>query len=108
MANFKCKITVLKRGLYEDLQKEYLSNPNAGKCSTFVEGQEFIVDDKNYWRMLNGKFCTGAWDAISKYVYAAIQGGSFLRDWNKDENVMIVCCSDGTRPVTFKLERIDE
>ncbi|WP_278780495.1 TIGR04076 family protein [Leyella stercorea] len=26
----------------------------------------------------------------------------------KRENEMICCCSDGTRPVIFKIERIDE
>ena len=25
----------------------------------------------------------------------------------KDERIMICCCSDGTRPVIFRLERID-
>ena len=25
----------------------------------------------------------------------------------KEENTMIACCSDGTRPVIFKIERID-
>lgn len=25
----------------------------------------------------------------------------------KDEKVMITCCSDGTRPVIFKIERLD-
>ncbi len=25
----------------------------------------------------------------------------------KDERVMIACCSDGTRPVIFKIERLD-
>ena len=25
----------------------------------------------------------------------------------KEENTMITCCSDGTRPVIFKIERID-
>jgi len=73
-----------------------------------MEGQEFMVDLENYWYMLNGKFCSYAWDAIGKFVYAALQGGSILRDWNKNDNVMIVCCPDGVRPVTFKIERIDE
>lgn len=28
--------------------------------------------------------------------------------YNKgDENTMIACCNDGTRPVIFKIERID-
>ena len=26
----------------------------------------------------------------------------------KEENTMIACCSDGTRPVIFKIERLDE
>lgn len=30
-----------------------------------------------------------------------------MRDWTRDERVMIACCNDGTRPVIFKLERID-
>ena len=50
---------------------------------------------------------TQAWDAISRYLYAAIEGGSIMRSWMKDENTMIACCNDGTRPVIFKIERID-
>lgn len=30
-----------------------------------------------------------------------------MEGWMKDERVMIACCSDGTRPVVFKIERID-
>ncbi|MDR0232410.1 MAG: TIGR04076 family protein [Dysgonamonadaceae bacterium] len=105
----KCKITVLRRELYEDLQAEYLAYPKAGKCDLFEEGQEWIVDEENYWKMLNGQsFCSYAWDAVGKFVYAALQGGSLLRGWTKDEKVMIVSCVDGTRPVIFKIERIDE
>lgn len=25
----------------------------------------------------------------------------------RDENTMITCCNDGTRPVIFKIQRID-
>ncbi len=49
-----------------------------------------------------------AWDAISRYIYTGLQGGSIMKDWMKEENTMIACCSDGTRPVIFKIERIDE
>ena len=52
-------------------------------------------------------FCSEAWDAVSRYIYAGLQGGSIMQGWMKDENVMIACCSDGTRPVIFKIERID-
>lgn len=36
-----------------------------------------------------------------------LQGGSIMEGWTKDENVMIASCNDGTRPVIFKIERID-
>ena len=29
-------------------------------------------------------FCAEAWDAISRYVYAAIQGGSIMKGWTND------------------------
>ena len=35
-------------------------------------------------------------------------GGALMDAFCKDaENTMIACCSDGTRPVIFKIERID-
>lgn len=48
-----------------------------------------------------------AWDAISRYIYTGMQGGSIMKDWMRDENTMITCCNDGPRPVIFKIERID-
>lgn len=104
----KCKITVLKRECYKDLQNKYLADPNSGPCPYFHEGQEILVDNDNFFHMLEGKFCSEAWDCISRYVYAALQGGSIMRGWTNNEKEMITCCNDGTRPVIFKLERIDE
>ena len=107
MSEPKCRITVLRRELFEDLQEKYLSTPKAGKCPFFEDGQEFIVTMDDFFRMMHSKFCAEAWDAISRYVYAALQGGSIMRGWTNDERVMIACCNDGTRPVIFKIERID-
>lgn len=104
----KVKITVLRKEYYPDLAEKYLANPDPGKCPYFEEGQEFMVESGDFFRMLHGKFCAEAWDAISRYVYAALQGGSIMRGWTNDEKMMITCCNDGTRPVIFKLERIDE
>lgn len=103
----RVKITVLKRELYEDLQKEYLADPRSGKCMAFEDGQEFIVESDGFFRLMDGKFCGEAWDCIGRYVYAGLQGGSIMRGWTKDENVMIASCNDGTRPVIFKIERMD-
>lgn len=104
----KCKITVLKRECYKDLQERYLADPESGPCPLFKDGQEFMVDNDSYFHMLDGKFCSEAWDCVSRYVYAALQGGSIMRGWTNNEREMIACCNDGTRPVIFKIERIDE
>lgn len=30
-----------------------------------------------------------------------------MHKWTNDKQMMITCCDDGTRPVIFKIERID-
>lgn len=102
------KLTVLKKECYTDLQAQYLANPKAGPCPYFEENQEFLIENKDFFRMMHGTFCGEAWDCISRYVYSALQGGSIMEGWTNDERMMIACCNDGTRPVIFKLERIDE
>ena len=52
-------------------------------------------------------FCSEAWDAVSRYIYTALQGVSIMHGWMRDERVMIACCNDGTRPVIFRIERLD-
>lgn len=47
---YQVKITVLKRGYDQELADRFLVDPNAGKCSIFNEGQEFIVTKENYER----------------------------------------------------------
>ena len=107
----ECRITVLERKCYDDYQEKYLANPRSGPCPYFREGDVFELkkgDGRNdFHRMLDGRFCAEAWDCVSRYVYAALQGGSIMRGWTKDDRVMIACCNDGTRPVIFKIERID-
>ncbi|BFK77081.1 TIGR04076 family protein [Acidaminococcus intestini] len=87
----QCKITVLETKVFPDLQEKYLADPKSGPCPCFKDGQ----------------FCGEAWDAVSRYVYTALQGGSIMHGWTNDERMMIACCNDGTRPVIFKIERID-
>lgn len=36
-----------------------------------------------------------------------MKGGIVMHGWMNDDRVMIACCNDGTRPVIFKIERID-
>lgn len=73
-------------------------------CTTLLKR---TAQQDDFYHLMNGKFCGEAWDAISRYVYTALQGGSIMRNWTNDDRMMIACCNDGTRPVIFKLERID-
>lgn len=104
----KCKVTVIDKKVFPELQQKYLADPKSGVCPVFDIGQEFIFDGTTYESMNNGRFCMEAYDAINRYIYTAIQGGSIMKGWTNDEKMMIACCNDGTRPVIFKIERIDE
>lgn len=98
-----------KKHFNPELLAEYGKHPDAGPCQKFEEGWETIIDWDSYisLRIPDG-FCAEAWHCISHYVYAALQGGSLMQTWMKDDHIMIASCNDGTRPVIFKLERIDD
>ena len=113
-----CRVTVLRKTVFEDLQERYLADPKSGACPCFEEGQVFEFHRESgrddFWkfgrgaRADGGDFpCAEAWDAIGRYVYTALQGGSIMHGWTNDERMMIACCNDGTRPVIFKIERVD-
>ena len=61
----------------------------------------------DFYHLMNGKFCGEAWDAVSRYVYTALPDGYIMHGWTNDERMLITCCNGGTRPVIFKIERID-
>lgn len=108
---YKCKVTVIDKKCFNDLQERYLADPRSGACPFYNVGDEFIFerygDDDTFWREGNGTQCAEAWDCISRYIYTALQGGSIMRNWTNDERMMIACCNDGTRPVIFRIERQD-
>lgn len=103
----ECKITVLETKVFADYQDKYLANPKVGPCGFFKPGDTFLIKGTDFYHLMGGKFCGEAWDAISRYVYTALQGGSIMHKWTNDDRMMIACCNDGTRPVIFKIERID-
>lgn len=124
----KVRLTVIDKKVYPELQAAYCADPNAGPCPCYHVGDTFLfarygaADD--FWHgglhtlcqtaqtadgTAGGEIphCSEAWDAISRYIYAGLQGGSLMRGWMREENTMIACCSDGTRPVLFRIERLD-
>ena len=96
----KCRITVLKRTIEPELAKEYSSDPQLGACDIYVDGQEFILEKPD---MPEG-FCSWAWADIQRDVISIMTGGNM--DWVNRDGVQAVCCTDGFRPVVFKVERI--
>lgn len=107
----KCRVEVIDKKLYRDYQEKYLADPESGVCPFYEIGQVFVFERygkrDDFWTEGNGAHCAEAWDCISRYIYTALQGGSIMRNWTNSEKMMIACCNDGTRPVIFKIERID-
>lgn len=107
----KCKVTVIDKKCFTDYQKKYLADPESGVCPFYHAGDEFIFEryggEDTFWLAGDGTQCAEAWDCISRYIYTALQGGSIMKGWTNDERMMIACCNDGTRPVIFKIERLD-
>ena len=97
----KLKITVLKRDLYRDLADEYAADKAIAACGLFEDGQVFILDKAN---MPEG-FCSWAWADLHRDVIAVLFGADY--SWINRDNTIISCCTDGLRPVTFKLEGIE-
>lgn len=107
----KCKVTVIDKKCFTDYQEQYLADPKSGVCPFYTIGDEFIFERyggiDTFSLAGDGTQCAEAWDCISRYIYTALQGGSIMRGWTNDERMMIACCNDGTRPVIFKIERLD-
>jgi uncharacterized repeat protein (TIGR04076 family) len=99
-----CKITVLKRTINRDLIDEYSSNTSEsfGLCDRYEDGQEFLLE--GFPEKPEG-FCDWAWTDIHRDVVALMIGGNF--SWMRLPGTAVSCCTDGLRPVIFKVERIE-
>ena len=102
----KCKITVLKTTLDEELAKEY-GVPGLQACPMLKAGQIFFAD----YAKQEG-FCDEAWKAVYQYVFALSPGaGEELFYYGasiQTPGIAICSCNDGLRPVIFKIEATGE
>lgn len=87
------KITIVKRNYEKQLVDQLKTGPKSA-CTRLADNQEFTV--KSQWAPPE-KFCEWAWADIRTYIPMVLGSG----------NPIAVCCTDGFRPVFFKLERID-
>ena len=86
----------------QDFSKEFCREP-VTPCPVFTEGQEFIYDHSGDGNKPTG-FCEQAWNDIYPKGMTLAHKGTFL-GWMKEDGISIVCCTDGIRPVVFKIER---
>jgi len=101
----KVRITVVKKLNHKSL---YGDNPPATftaspECDILEVGQEFIVEDP---RKCPPGFCGWAFADIHRDITLFSYGCSYTE--NIPEGTSLACCTDGYRPVIFKLERIDD
>jgi uncharacterized repeat protein (TIGR04076 family) len=97
----KCRITVLRTALFEDLRDSYMM-PDFGTCPAMKEGDVFVTGGL-FGNSKPEGFCEYAWQAVQTMASTLAGGGKvFGEDWN------IACCNDGIRPVILKLEAAEE
>ena len=100
MANVK--ITVLNKLKTDEIIDEYAVETNKLICSRIGPiGKEYITAGID----IPKDFCSWAWADIHRDVMHLVFGGDF--PWMKQKGTVITCCTDGLKPVIFKIERID-
>ena len=106
MPRNRIKITVVKRVDPSVIfDGDVPVNPSSGRpyaiCTAFQEGQEYVIETDN--EMPKG-FCPQAWHDIFRKIGILHWGGGYNAKEGPDH--LIACCTDGTRPVSFKIERL--
>ena len=106
---FKIRITVVKRLDSSDLAADFAPEGRTwGLCSHYQEGQVFEVQGSHGgsdYPCPEG-FCSWAWADIQRDVTMLRFGVDM--PWIRAQGVAITSCTDGRKPVVFKLERIEE
>lgn len=102
----KLRITVLERAFNEEIAEAYgfvgfKSGRGFGPCPNFEDGQAFVLDGLNK----PDNFCNWAWADIHGAIRTVAFGGE--HDYMLTRGSAISCCTDGMKPVIFKLERVD-
>ena len=82
------------------------TRPDNGKPYTIcdaVEEEDVYVVGRD--REMPQGFCPSAWKSIASSLSVIQWGGDYYP--NLPRGTAITCCSDGIRPVCFKLERLE-
>jgi len=99
----RVKITVVKKLNNKDMfgDNPPLTPTSVPECNRLEVGQEFVSDGD-----FPAGFCPWAYADIQRDITHLRFGGDF--PWIKEKGAILSCCTDGVRPVIFKLERIED
>ena len=100
----KVKITVLKKLTGKDMFGDNLPAglPSPPECSVLKTGQEFVLERGS----CPPDFCSWAFADIHRDIIHLLMGGDY--SFAEKKGTAYPCCTDGLRPVIFKLERIED
>ena len=101
----KVKITVVKRLNFDQIHADSDLGCSAMMdpvCNQFTEGQEFVTDLLS----VPDGFCPWAFIDISRYLSGLRSGANY--PWMNENGKALVCCTDGFRPVIFRVERVED
>jgi len=91
---YKCRMTVLRKDFNADFYRQHPYGA-AAACGRFEVGQQFVT--ANPWDPPEG-FCQWACADLRSIIHRIHAG---------NPTVMIACCTDGLRPVFFKMEAVE-
>ena len=101
----KVKITIIKKMNTRDIYGERLpcrlAKNQGPECPLFKVGDEFVSEES----ACPVGFCGWAFADIQRDIAHLWLGGNY--PWIEDHGVAISCCTDGLRPVFFKIERME-
>jgi len=102
MQQYDVRITVVRRLSVNDVfgSSPPKMSPETGRvCPKLKEGDTFVSQEGT----CPVGFCGWAFADIRHDVFHIRFGGSY--PWMQEEGVAYSCCTDGLRPVIFRLER---
>jgi uncharacterized repeat protein (TIGR04076 family) len=102
----KIKITVMRALTYEDVfgddVPEYFPPSIPSPCGKHESGEVFITEGTDCPEGL----CNWAYSDIQKEIVHIYHGGD--NHWMEEPGVGYASCTDGMKPVLFRIERVED
>jgi uncharacterized repeat protein (TIGR04076 family) len=103
LEQYDVKITVAKKLSTKDVfgsSPPRISKDVESVCPRFKEGDTYVSEKGSCPQ----GFCSWAFADIQRDIAHLRFGGSY--PWMQEQGVAYSCCTDGLRPVIFRLERV--